>query len=109
MSTPTDDLAVPFVQAEAEFSPITKRALTRPNYAHRELLGVDADTWIELNRDALISRWLQTGDTSGADNGLDDKEEWQLFCICQYELECGQKEEFAREFGSNYDSEPRYR
>lgn len=90
----------PFVQAEAELSPITKRCLTRAAYVHSELLGVDRGAWVLLNLAALEARWKATG---GA--WPPDEDEFRMFGFSQYGLEDAQREEWSREFGSNYDRE----
>ena len=85
---------------------ITARAIRRPRYVHRELLGVDQDTWVRINLQA-ITDWYRTLPTTVSNEF--DETEFRCFCASQYDLEWAEKERFEREFGSNYDREERYR
>lgn len=81
--------------------PITNRCLTRPSYGHRELLGVDRGTWIELNREALRVWWTVCGDPAGlANDALVGAADFAYFCICQYDAECANREELKREWAT---------
>lgn len=88
----------------AELKPIQTRALVRPRYVHRELLGVDRGTWVLLNIGALERRYRALGPVVPF-----DENDFRRFCFSQYDAECVQRERFKREFGSSYDREPRYR
>ena len=84
---------------------ITTRAIRRPRYVHRELLGVDRGSWVLINLPTLED-WYRALAT--ATDEFDD-DEFRRFCWTQYDLECSEKERFEREYGSNYDREERYR
>lgn len=80
----------------ARLQPITTKAMTRPSYGHRELLGFDRGTWVLVNLPALEDRYRAcgTGDQFSED-------EFRRFCWVQYDLECAEKEDFKDQFRSH--------
>jgi hypothetical protein len=65
---------------------LVPKPVTRPVYRRSDLLSFRAD-WIKANRDLLLE-WF--GDSS--------QEDWEMFCIDQYERECNQHDQFKQTY-----------
>lgn len=84
----------------AQLKPVAA-PIKRPSYCHSELLGVDRDVWIDVNRDALRGWWALTGDAAGLVNdAIVGEMDFAYFAICQYEMETSNREELKREWAT---------